>query len=82
MRFVGASRSMRDRLTGHVLRRGAARRIRSSPRSSPSAYGSGLYRPPPLDRMLPSQLDDAFAAFIREAAERVGRRERLSDADG
>jgi hypothetical protein len=28
----------------------------------------------------PNELDDAFAGFVREAAARVGRRERLASA--
>jgi len=44
-----------------------------------AAYGSGLF----LHRVSirsPDELDDAFARFVREAAARVGRRERLSTA--
>jgi hypothetical protein len=43
------------------------------------AFGSGLY----LHRLSvrsAAELDDAFAAFVREAAARVGRRERLAAA--
>jgi hypothetical protein len=46
-----------------------------------NAYESGLY----LHRFSvgsPDELDEAFAAFVREAAERVGRRGRLAAKTG
>ena len=77
MRFVSIQ-VQRDRLTGHVLA--------EAPVEHPvvteivtDAYGSGLF----LHRLsirTASELDDAFAAFVREAAERVGRRKRLAKA--
>jgi len=79
MRFV-AVRVHRDRLTGHVLAEAPVTHPVVT-EIFPDAYGSGLY----LHRLsiaAASQLDDAFAAFIREAADRVGRRKRLSDAAG
>ena len=75
MRFI-AVQVPRDRLRGHVLH------DRAVPHPAvteivPNAYESGLY----LHRFSvgpPEELDDAFAAFVREAAERVGRRSRLA----
>jgi hypothetical protein len=75
MRFV-AVQVRRDRLIGHVLAE------RAVPHEVvidivPDAYGTGLF----LHRLLiksASELDADFAAFIREAAARVGRRERLA----
>jgi hypothetical protein len=75
MRF-GAIKVHRNRLTGHLL----AERILEHPvvtDVTANAYESGLY----LHRLSirsADELDDAFAAFIREAAVRVGRRERLA----
>jgi hypothetical protein len=74
MRFI-AIQVPRDRLRGHVLL------DRAVPHPVvteivPNAYESGLY----LHRFsvaTPEEFDDAFAAFVREAAERVGRRRRL-----
>ncbi|HET9344920.1 MAG TPA: hypothetical protein VFO05_04385 [Candidatus Limnocylindrales bacterium] len=79
MRFL-AVQVGRDRLTGHMLS--------ERPFQHPvvveivvDAYGSGLC----LHRFSitsAGQLDDAFAAFVRDAASRVGRRERLAKATG
>jgi hypothetical protein len=75
MRFV-AVQVHRDRLTGHVL----AERPVPHPVVTeivPDAYGTGLF----LHRLSiasPAQLDPSFGAFVREAAARVGRRERLA----
>lgn len=79
MRFV-AVQVHRDRLTGHVL----AGRPAQHPVVTaivPNAYGSGLY----LHRLsiaTADELDGAFAAFVREAAEQVGRRKRLTGTAG
>jgi hypothetical protein len=43
----------------------------------PDAYGSGLFMHR-LSIASAAQLDDAFADIVREAATRVGRRERFS----
>jgi hypothetical protein len=75
MRFM-AVQVRRDRLTGHVLH------DRAVPHAVVAeivadAYGSGLF----MHRLSigdADELDAGFAAFIREAAARVGRRERLS----
>ena len=75
MRFL-AIQVPRDRLRGHVLH------DRAVPHPVvteivPNAYESGLY----LHRFSVAsadQLDDAFAGFVREAAERVGRRGRFA----
>jgi uncharacterized protein DUF5655 len=77
MRFM-AVRVRRDRLEGHVLF------DRPVPHAVvteivPNAYESGLH----LHRLSvrsPDQLDAAFAGFIREAANWVGRRQRLAAA--
>ena len=75
MRFL-AVQVARHRLTGHVL----AERPFAHPvvvEVVEDAYGSGLY----LHRFSiasPSELDGDFAAFVREAAARVGRRQRLA----
>ena len=75
MRFV-AVQVRRDRLTGHVL----AERPFQHPVVTeivPNAYETGLY----LHRLSirsAGELDDAFGVFVREAAARVGRRERLA----
>ena len=64
-------------LGGHVLADCPAPH-RVVTRIVPDAYGSRLY----LHRLSirsAAELDDAFAAFIREAAARVGRRERLAE---
>jgi hypothetical protein len=79
MRFV-AVHVHRDRLTGHVL---AERAVPHAVVTEivPNAYGTGLF----LHRLSirsADELDDAFAAFVREAAARVGRRERLAAALG
>ena len=74
MRFLAVA-ARRDRLIGHVLL------DRPAPHAVvteivPNAFGSGLF----LHRLSiadPSQLDTAFAAIVREAAARVGRRERF-----
>jgi hypothetical protein len=74
MRFLAVT-VRRDRLVGHVLHdRQVSHPIVTE--IVPDAYGSGLY----LHRFSvrsADELDDAFAAFVREAAARVGRRERL-----
>lgn len=75
MRFLAVV-VRRDRLVGHVLF------DRAVPHPvvyeiKPNAYESGLF----LHRFSirsPDELDDDFARFIREAAARVGRRERLA----
>jgi hypothetical protein len=75
MRF-GALKVQRNKLTGHVL----AEEAFEHPVVTaivPNAYESGLF----LHRLSirsPDELDDAFAGFIRKAAARVGRRERLA----
>jgi hypothetical protein len=76
MRFLAVS-VRRDRLVGHVLH---DRRVDHPLVTEvvPDAYGSGLY----LHRFgvrSAAELDPAFAAFVREAADRVGRRTRLAD---
>jgi hypothetical protein len=75
MRFL-AIQVPRDRLRGHVLHdRAVPHPVVTA--IVPNAYESGLY----LHRFSvgsPNELDDAFAAFVREAAERVGRRARLA----
>ena len=75
MRFV-AVQVHRDRLTGHVL---AEHPVQHPVVTEivPDAYGSSLF----LHRLSirsAAELDGAFAAFVREAAARVGRRERLT----
>ena len=75
MRFV-AIQVRRDRLIGHVLHE------RAVPHPVviqivADAYGSGLF----LHRLSirsADALDVAFAGFVRDAAARVGRRERLA----
>jgi len=77
MRFL-AVEVRRDRLVGHVLLdRAVAHPLVAE--IVANAYGSGLF----LHRVSirsPDELDDAFARFVREAAARVGRRERLATA--
>jgi hypothetical protein len=74
MRFI-AIQVRRDRLIGHVLHeRTVPHRVITE--IVPDAYGSGLY----LHRLSvhsDDELDDSFAALVRDAARRVGRRERL-----
>ena len=69
----------RDRLEGHILfDRAVVHPVVVD--IKPNAYESGLF----LHRFAirsADQLDDAFASFVREAAARVGRRERLTRAD-
>jgi hypothetical protein len=75
MRFV-AVQVHRDRLTGHVLAEGPFRHAVVT-EIVPDAYGSSLF----LHRFSirsAAELDGAFAAFVREAAAKVGRRERLT----
>jgi hypothetical protein len=75
MRFLAIS-VHRDQLTGHVfLERPVPHAVVTE--IVPNAYGSGLFlhRLAIRDR---SELDDDFAALVREAAARVGRRERLA----
>jgi hypothetical protein len=74
MRFM-AIMVRRDRLTGHVFHE------RAMPHPVvteivPDAYGSGLFMHR-LSIHRSDELDDAFGRFMREAAARVGRRERL-----
>ena len=75
MRFL-AVQVRRNRLTGHVfLEHAVAHELVAE--TIPDAYGSGLV----MHRFVlarADQLDDAFAAILREAAARVGRRERLA----
>jgi hypothetical protein len=75
MRFLAIT-VQRDRLTGHVfLERPVPHAVVTE--IVPNAYGSGLF----LHRLAirdASELDDDFAALVREAAARVGRRERLA----
>jgi hypothetical protein len=75
VRFL-AIQVRRDRLTGHLLL------DREAPHPLvtaivPNAYGSGLalHR---LSNRDANQLDDAFAAMLGEAAERVGRSGRIA----
>jgi hypothetical protein len=79
MRFM-AIQVRHDRLDGHVLLdRAVAHPVVVG--IIPDAYDSGLF----LHRFSigsADQLDNAFATFVREAAARVGRRERLTRADG
>jgi hypothetical protein len=74
MRFI-AIQVRRDRLIGHILHeRAVAHRVVTE--IVPNAYGSGLY----LHRLWvrsDDELDESFAALVRDAARRVGRRERL-----
>jgi hypothetical protein len=66
----------RDRLTGHVfLERPVPHPVVTE--IVPNAYGSGLFMHR-LSIIDASELDDDFAALVREAAARVGRRERLA----
>jgi hypothetical protein len=75
MRFL-AVQVRRDHLTGHVfLERGIAHPLVTE--IVPDAYGSGLVMHRFAVRT-PGELDDAFAAIVREGAARVGRRERLA----
>jgi hypothetical protein len=79
MRFM-AVKVRRDGLEGHILfDRAVVHPVVVD--IKPNAYESGLF----LHRFAirsADQLDDAFASFVREAAARVGRRERLTRADG
>lgn len=77
MRFI-AVEIRRDRLVGHVLfDRAVAHPLVTE--IVADAHGTGLF----LHRIsikTPDELDDRFARFVREAAARVGRRERLTTA--
>jgi hypothetical protein len=76
MRFL-AIQVRRDRLIGHLLHELPVEHPVVS-EIVPDAYGSGLY----LHRLSiqsPGDLDDTFAQLVRDAALRVGRRERLRD---
>lgn len=77
MRFL-AVEIRHDRLVGHVLfDRAVAHPLVTE--IVADAYGTGLF----LHRISirsADELDDAFARFVREAAARVGRRERLKTA--
>jgi hypothetical protein len=79
MRFL-AVQIRHDRLVGHVLHdRAVPHRVVTE--IVPDAYGSGLF----LHRLevhSADQLDGAFATFVREAADRVGRRRRFADDRG
>jgi hypothetical protein len=75
MRFLAVA-VHRDRLTGHVfLERPVPHPVVTE--IVPDAYGSGLF----MHRLAirhRAELDDDFALLVREAAARVGRRERLA----
>jgi Domain of unknown function (DUF5655) len=75
MRFL-AIQVQRDRLVGHVFaERPLAHRVVTG--IVPDAYGTRLF----MHRLSIRSADDfdkPFAALVREAASRVGRRERLS----
>jgi hypothetical protein len=75
MRFLAIT-VQGDRLTGHVF---LERRVPHSVVTEivPNAYSSGLFMHR-LSITNAAQLDDAFAALVREAAARVGRRARLA----
>ncbi len=77
MRFLAVV-VRRNRLDGHVLfDRAVPHPVVTE--IKPNAYESGLF----LHRFSirsPDELDDDFARFIRDAAARVGRRERLTGA--
>ena len=77
VRFL-AIQVRRDRLTGHLL---LDREVPHPLVTAivPDAYGSGLA----LHRLSirdAAEIDDAFGAMLREAADRVGRRGRFADA--
>jgi hypothetical protein len=75
MRFI-ALQVRRDRLTGHVLHERAIQHPAVT-EIVPNAYNTGLF----LHRLSirsADELDGPFAAFVRDAAARVGRRERLT----
>jgi hypothetical protein len=75
MRFL-AVMVRRDRLLGHVL----GDRAMPHPVVTeivPNAFASGLFLHR-FDVRSADQLDAEFAAFVREQAARVGRRERLA----
>jgi hypothetical protein len=75
MRFLAIT-VQRDRLTGHVfLERPVPHPVVTE--IVPNAYGSGLFMHR-LSIIHASELDEDFAALVREAAARVGRRERLA----
>jgi hypothetical protein len=77
MRFL-AIEVRRNRLVGHVLSDRAVEHPLVTAIVA-DAYGSGLF----LHRISirsPDDLDDAFARFVRRAAARVGRRERVASA--
>ena len=79
MRFL-AIQVHKDRLRGHVLlERAVAHPVVTE--IVPDAYGSGLYLHK-LEILRPDDLDAAFAALVREAAARVGRRERFGAGAG
>lgn len=74
MRFL-AVQVRHDRLTGHIfLERVVRHRVVTE--IVPDAYGTDLVMHR-LEIRSADELDDAFAALVREAAARVGRRERL-----
>jgi hypothetical protein len=78
MRFL-AIQVRRDRLVGHVFaERPLAHRVVTG--IVHDAYGTRLFMHR-LSIRLADDLDEPFAALVREAAARVGRRERLA-ADG
>jgi hypothetical protein len=74
MRFL-AVQVRRDRLIGHVFHERAVPHPVVT-EIVPDAHGSGLYMHRVTIRSA-DELDAAFANFVREAAARVGRRERL-----
>jgi hypothetical protein len=79
MRFL-AVQVRRDRLVGHVLHDRPVEHPLVT-EVVPNAFDSGLF----LHRFEvhdAADLDESFGAFVREAAVRVGRRERLSSRPG
>jgi hypothetical protein len=75
MRFM-AVQVRRDRLAGHVFHERAVENAVVTD-IVPDAYGSGLFMHR-LSIRNAEELDARFAAFVREAAARVGRRTRLA----
>jgi len=75
MRFL-AVQVRRDRLVGHVLaERALAHGVVTE--IVPDAYGTGLFMHR-LSIRSADDLDEPFAELVREAAARVGRRERMA----
>jgi hypothetical protein len=78
MRFL-AVQVRRDRLIGHVfLERPVPHPVVRE--IVPDAFGSGLFMHR-LEIHTPDELDAAFGALVREAADRVGRRGRFAARD-